>query len=115
MKVALAVGLAAIVALALGCSSVDPTDPSHFTDVLIHNDTPSAVQLVQCDNSCAMLHDRQTVPAGASAIVNVSNEDIRVGYVVERASGARLGCLYMHFNGVRTRPTVEVSTFGRCR
>lgn len=66
-----------------GCASIDPTDLSHFVDVQIHNDRPSSVQLIQCDTSCETLHERQTVPAGASTTVDVSNEGIEIGYLVE--------------------------------
>ncbi len=93
---------------------MDPTDPSHFTDVLIRNDRPSPVVIVRCDTSCDTLHDRTPVAAGHSTIVNVSNEGI-TGYAVEQPLGRRLGCLYMRFDGVRARPTVNVSAMQRCR
>jgi hypothetical protein len=99
--------------LASGCS-VDPTDPSHFTDAVIRNDTPSRVVIVQCDTSCDTLHDRSPLPSRGSVTINVSNEAIPVGYVVERPSGRRLGCLYMNFDHVQKTPVVRVSSMRSC-
>jgi hypothetical protein len=96
-----------------GCS-VDPTDPSHFTDAVVRNDTPSPVVIVQCDTSCDTLHDRSAVPSHGALTINVSNEAITVGYAVERPSGRRLGCLYMNFDHVQKTPVVEVSSMQRC-
>jgi hypothetical protein len=107
--------LIALSVLATGCASVDPTDPSHFTHVLIRNDTQSPVVIVQCDISCRTLHDRTYLAAGQSTIVKASNEGIRDGHVVEQLSGDRLGCLYTRFNGVRRTPVVNVSSAQRCR
>jgi alkyl hydroperoxide reductase subunit AhpF len=69
---------------------------------------------VQCDTSCDVLHDRTSVAAGDSATVNVSNEGIRVGYLVERESGKPIGCIYEKFNGVHSTPTMRVSTAQKC-
>lgn len=104
----------ALLLLATGCASVDPTDPNHFTDVLVRNDTPASVVIVQCGTSCDSLYDRTTVDSAHTATVNVSNEGIAVGYLVERPSGTKLGCLYMRFNGVRRTPVVNISSLGRC-
>lgn len=97
-----------------GCASVDPTDPSHFTNVLVRNDTTSAVQFIQCDTSCGTLHERRTIPAGGSTVVNVSNEGIKVGYVVARPERRKLGCVYMKYEHVKYEPTVLVSSMTRC-
>jgi hypothetical protein len=99
--------------LLAGCASVDPTDPSHFTEVSVVNDTGSAVEFIQCDTSCGTLHDRQTLSAGARTIITVSNENIRIGYVVGR-SDKRLGCVYMQYDHVDYRPLVLVSSMTRC-
>jgi hypothetical protein len=104
-----------LVAVATGCASVDPTDPSHFVDVLVRNDSSSAVQLVQCDTSCRTLHDRTTLPALGTTIINISNEGINVGYLVERLDGRKVGCLYMKYEHVKRRPTVPLSAMTRCR
>jgi hypothetical protein len=96
------------------CASVDPTDPSHSTHVLVRNDTASDVQLIQCDTSCGTLHERRTIPAHGSTVVKVSNEGIKVGYVVARLDGRKLGCVYMHYEGVKYEPTVLVSSMTRC-
>lgn len=113
MRAALAVCLIAVSAAA-GCASVDPTDPSHYTNVLVVNDTSSAVVLVQCDVSCATLHERTALPAGASTVVNVSNQGIKAGYVVESSSGSTLGCLYMRFTHAQTEPAVAISSLRTC-
>jgi hypothetical protein len=97
-----------------GCASVDPTDPSHFTNVIVRNDTASDVQFIQCDTSCGTLHERRTIPTDESTVVNVPNEGIKVGYVVARLDGRRLGCLYMHYEHVSHEPTVLVSSMTRC-
>jgi hypothetical protein len=103
-----------LVGAVAGCASVDPTDPSHFTNVLVRNDTPSAVQFIQCDTSCGTLHDRQTIPAGASVVINISNEGIKVGYLVARPDDKKLGCVYMKYEHVKHQPTVLVSSMTRC-
>jgi hypothetical protein len=113
MKAGLVAGLAIAVGAA-GCASVDPTDPSHFTNVVVQNDTASSVWLVQCDVSCGTLHDRTRIRAGASTSVGVSNEGIQAGYVVERPSGSKLGCLYMRFNHVRGEHRVAISSLRAC-
>jgi hypothetical protein len=97
-----------------GCASIDPTDPSHFVDVQVHNDRPTAVQLIQCDTSCDTLHDRQTISAGASSTINVSNEGIEIGYLVENPAGRKLGCIYMKYENVKKRPVVSVSSMTQC-
>jgi hypothetical protein len=97
-----------------GCASVDPTDPSHFTNVLVRNDTASDVQFIQCDTSCVTLHERRTIPAGGGTVVNVSNEGVKVGYVVARPDGRRLGCVYMRYEHVKHEPTVLISSMARC-
>jgi hypothetical protein len=107
--------LVAAAALASGCGSVDPTDPSHFTDVSVRNDTAARVVIVQCDTTCGTLHDRTTLAPGRAATVSVSNEDIAVEYAVEQPSGRRLGCLHMRFERVRRPPDVAVSSLRRCR
>lgn len=110
-------GIAAAVAAAVllgGCASVDPTDPSHFVDVQVRNDLSSPVQLIQCDTSCDTLHDRQTVAAGDSTTINVSNEGIKVGYLIESLTGNRLGCIYMEYEHVKHPPAVAVSSKVRC-
>jgi len=103
-----------LVGAVAGCASVDPTDPSHFTNVLVHNDTRSAVQFIQCDTSCGTLHERGTIPAGGSTIINISNEGIKIGYLVERPDGKRLGCVYMKYEHVKHQPTVLISSMTRC-
>ena len=113
MKAGLAVCLAIAFAIA-GCAGVDPTDPRHFTNVVVRNDTASAVSLVQCDVSCDTLHERRQIASGASTVINVSNEGINVGYVVERPSRSKLGCLYMRFNHVREEPRVAISSLRNC-
>jgi len=110
--------VAAVLGLALlanGCASIDPTDPSHFTDVFVRNDIGANVVIVQCDTSCDVLHERTAIAGGETSTINVSNEGITVGYAVEQPSGRKLGCLYMRFNNVRTTPTVDVSTLQHCR
>src|SRR5450759_1593812 len=111
--------IAAIVSLATavlagGCASVDPTDPSHYTEVEIRNNTPASVVIVQCDTSCDVLHERRTVDSGQATIVSVSHEGITVGYVVEEPSGSRLGCLYMLVSPAAQAPVVDVSSLTRC-
>jgi hypothetical protein len=100
--------------LLVGCTSADPTDSSHFTDVHVRNDTPSAVQLIQCDTTCGTLHDRETLPTGGTTIINVSNEGIKIGYLIERPNGEQLGCIYMEFDGVDRTPVVPVSSMTKC-
>jgi len=97
-----------------GCASIDQTDPSHFVDVQVHNDRPTAVQLIQCDTSCDTLHDRQTMSAGASSTINVSNEGIEIGYLVENPAGRKLGCIYMKYENVKQPPVVPVSSMTQC-
>jgi hypothetical protein len=97
-----------------GCASVDPTDPSHFTNALVRNDTASAVQFIQCDTSCDTLHDRTTIPVGGTTVINVSNEGIKVGYLVARPDGRKLGCIYMRYEHVKPEPIVLVSSLARC-
>jgi hypothetical protein len=106
--------MASVGAILSGCASVDPTDPSHFTNVLVRNDTASDIQFIQCDTSCATLHEGRTVTAGGSTVVNVSNEGIKVGYVVARPDGRKLGCVYMQYEHVKHEPTVLVSSMTRC-
>jgi hypothetical protein len=101
-------------AILSGCASVDPTDPSHFTNVLVRNDTASDVEFIQCDTSCGTLHERRTIPASGSTVVNVSNEGIKVGYVVARPDGRRLGCVYMQYEHVKYEPTMLVSSMTSC-
>ncbi len=112
--------LAAFVTVALigavmsGCASVDPTDSSHFTYALVRNDTAAAVQFIQCDTSCGTLHERRTMPAGGTTVIHVSNEGIKVGYLVARPDGRKLGCVYMRYDNVKHEPTVLVSSLTRC-
>jgi hypothetical protein len=101
-------------AVVSGCASVDPTDSSHFTNALVRNDTASAVQFIQCDTSCGTLHERRTIPAGGTTVINVSNEGIKVGYLVARSDGQKLGCVYMRYEHVKHEPTVLVSSLTRC-
>jgi hypothetical protein len=101
--------------VATGCASIDPTDLSHFTDVLVRNDTASAVQLIQCGSTCATLHDREQLPAGASTTIRASHEGFTVGYLIEQPSGAKLGCLYMRFSHTTTTAVVNVSSLTTCR
>lgn len=114
-SIAVAVVLTFAALLVGGCASIDPTDPSHFVDVQVHNDKSSPVQLIQCDTSCDTLHDRQTIPAGASTTVNVSNEGIEVGYLVENLANKELGCIYMLHEHVQHPPVVAVSSMTQCR
>ncbi len=97
-----------------GCASVDPTDPSHFTNIVIRNDTPSAVQFIECDTSCGTLHERRTIPVGGSTIINDSNEGVKIPYLVASPDGKKLGCLYMKFEHVKHPPTVLISSMRRC-
>lgn len=97
-----------------GCASVDPTDPSHFVDVQVRNDTALTVELIQCDTSCSTLHDRQTLPPGANTRINVSNEGIEVGYAVESLSGKRLGCIYVDNDHVKHPATLTISSMTDC-
>lgn len=94
---------------------MDPTDPSHFTNVLVRNDTASAVQFIECDTSCGTLHERSTVPAGATTIINIDNEGANIGYLVERPDGKKLGCVYMKYEHVKHEPTVLVSSTTKCK
>ncbi len=105
---------ASVGAILSGCASVDPTDPSHFTNVLVRNDTASDIKFIQCDTSCATLHEGRTVTAGGSTVVNVSNVGIKVGYIVARPDGRKLGCVYMQYEHVKHEPTVLVSSMTRC-
>jgi hypothetical protein len=115
-KVLLMLAAAGVMAVvASGCASVDPTDPSHFTDVLVRNDTPSPVQFVQCDTSCGTLHEHRGIPLGGSTVVNVSNEGITVGYLVAQPDGWKLGCVYMRYEHVKREPTIYVSSMSRCQ
>jgi hypothetical protein len=109
------VALAGALASVAGCSSVDPTDPSHSTDVLVRNDTASVVQFIQCDTSCGTLHDRETIPARGSTTINISNEGINIGYLVEQPDGTKLGCVYMKYEHVKHPPTVLVSSMTKCK
>jgi hypothetical protein len=109
------VALAGALGSVTGCGSVDPTDPSYFTNVLVRNDTASAVQFIQCDTSCGTLHDRETIPVQGSAIINISNEGINIGYLVEQPDGKKLGCVYMKYEHVKHLPTVLVSSMTKCK
>lgn len=78
MKARTVASLLAIVVLATGCTyrSIDPTDPSHFTDVLVLNDTPANVVLVQCEGtSCDTLNDRTDLDSGHAMTLNVLRDD----------------------------------------
>jgi hypothetical protein len=108
------VAVALMGAVESGCASVDPTDASHFTNALVRNDTASAVQFIQCDTSCGTLHERRTIPAGGTTVVNVSNEGIKVGYLVARPDDRKLGCVYMRYKHVKHEPTVFLSSLTRC-
>jgi hypothetical protein len=101
-------------AVTSGCASVDPTDSSHFTNALVRHDTASAVQLIQCGTSCGTLHERRMIPAGGTTVINVSNEGIKVGYLVARPGGRKLGCVYMTYQHVQHEPTVLVSSLKAC-
>jgi hypothetical protein len=113
------IALAGIAALAMavvlgGCGSVDPTDPSHFVDVPVHNDLSFPVRLIQCDTSCDTLHDRQTLAASASTTLNISNEGISVGYLVESRTGHRLGCIYLEYEQSEDPAAVPISSMTQC-
>jgi hypothetical protein len=109
------VALAGALGSVAGCSSVDPTDPSHFTNVLVRNDTASAVQFIQCDTSCGTPNTRETIPARGSTIINISNEGINIGYLVAQPDGKKLGCVYMKYERVKHPPTVLVSSMTKCK
>lgn len=111
-----AAGIALFAIMGLSaCASVDPTDPSHFVDVQVVNDTASPVELIQCDTSCSTLHDRQRLEAWASTTVNVSNEGIEVGYLIQTLRGKELGCMYMSYDHVKQPAPLAISSMGRCR
>ena len=116
----LAAAAAALAGTVSGCASGAPTVPSRpahaspITLIVLRNDTPSTVKVIQCVTSCQTLHERRTIPAGSRTIVFGSNEGIRFGYLVEDMAGRRLGCIYMKFDHVQQEPTVLVSSMGRC-
>ena len=114
LSAALALAAMMLAGAVAGCASVDPTDPSHFTNIVIRNDTPSAVQFIECDTSCGTLHERRTIPAGGSTIINDSNEGVKIPYLVASPDGKKLGCLYMKFEHVKHPPTVLTSSMTRC-
>ena len=112
---------AALSAAISGCGSGHPTVASHpthaspFVLVRVHNDTPSAVKILQClTTSCTGLHERLPIPAGGETRILGSNEGLRFGYLVEDTAGKRLGCLYMKFAHDTRQPIVPVSSMGRC-
>lgn len=83
--------------------------------VPVRNDTAATVDFIQCVASCSgPLHERRTIPAGASTSVLNSNEGIRSGYLIQDASGRRLGCVYLKYAHVTAGPTVLISSMTRC-
>jgi len=115
-----AAAAAALAGAVSGCASGAPTVPSRpahaspIALIVVRNDTPATVKVIQCVTSCQTLHERRTIPAGGRTIVFGPNEGTRFGYLVEDMAGRRLGCIYMKFEHVKQQPTVLVSSMGSC-
>ena len=87
--------IAAFVSEAVFHTSIDPTE-STFA-VTLHNDTPSAVVVKQCDAKCNSFHERDRLQPGASVRVNTSGDDVANWWSVSDSAGNTLGCLPLRY------------------
>jgi hypothetical protein len=46
--------------------------------------------------------------------MNVSNEGIEIGYLVEDPADRKLGCIYMEYENVKQPPVIPVSSMTQC-
>jgi hypothetical protein len=98
-----------LIADAGGPGSVDPTDPSNFSEVTVVNDLTAPVRLMQCDTSCATIHDIYELLPDTSKSLSVA-WGFPVGYYVASEIGQSLGCLRFYFPHRVTSVVVLVST-----
>jgi hypothetical protein len=97
-----------VLADAVGPGSVDPTDPSNFSEVTIFNDRDVPIRLMQCDTFCSEIHDVYELPPGASTSLSVA-WGFPVGYYVLTNNGLPLGCLRFDFPRRETSVVVLTS------
>jgi hypothetical protein len=98
-----------VLAEAVGPGSVDPTDPSNFSEATVVNDRGDPVRVMQCDANCATIHDIYELPPGDSMSLNVA-WGFPVGYYVVSENGPSLGCLRFDFPRRETSIVVLIST-----
>ncbi len=124
-KVAGIIALAlALSVLAAGCggsgssttaSAPAGTSKQPYVLVPVLNDTSSTVEFIQCETTCAELHERRTLPAGGRNSILGGNENVPFYYLVKDMTGKRLGCVRMQFNHVKEAATVRISSMTACK
>lgn len=107
-----AILVAAVVAGAVFHVSVDPTE-STFA-VTLHNDTPNAVLLKQCDTDCGSFHERDQLPPGGSVRVNTSSDNVANWWAVTDDGGKTSGCLPLRYDHKVDGLVVNVSEQTTC-
>jgi hypothetical protein len=86
---------------ALGCGSIDPTDPANYSEVTILNDTPAGVIVGDCVGSYCPVDER---PAHLSSGQRFS------GHAACEVSGADMTSWQLRSNGGRILGYVAVDT-----
>jgi hypothetical protein len=86
---------------ALGCGSVDPTDPANYSEVTILNDTPAVVTVDDCAGSYCPVDERP---------VHLSSGQRFSGHAACDASGADMTSWQLTSDDGRTLGYVAVDT-----
>ena len=110
--VAAALFAAAVVSEVVFHSSIDPTE-STFA-VTLHNDTPSAVVVKQCNAKCSSFRERDALAAGESVRVNASSDDVANWWLVSDNGDRTLGCLSLRHERKIDGLVVNVSERTAC-
>lgn len=93
-------------------SSIDPTEQSFA--VTLHNDTPSAVILKQCDAKCDSFHEQDDLLPGASVRVNTSGGNLANWWTIADPDGQTIGCLPLRYDHKIAGLVVNVSGYTTC-
>ena len=91
------------------------TSNKPYVLITVMNDTPSTVEFIQCEKTCAELHERRTIPAGGSNSILGQNDNVPFNYLVKDMSGKRLGCVRMQFDHVSEAKPVHISSMTACK
>jgi hypothetical protein len=93
-------------------SSIDPTEQSFA--VTLHNDTPSAVTVKQCDVKCDSFHELDHLLPGASVRVNTSSGNVANWWAITDSAGRTVGCLPLRYDHKIDGLVVNVSDHTAC-
>ena len=104
----ISIGLLAAMALLSGCQEMPDVVP-----VTIRNDEAVTVTVEQCDVRCNEIHRTETLPPGATVMVNTSTGG-DPNYWIVLVGGRNVGCVDLLENGYHTGDVFDVTHTVRC-